>query len=190
MTQEEWADGELEPEVQPRLQLLPAPLVHADLSAASALAAPDEQRAASAVEVGLAQRQRLLDAQPRPPQHDDHTTQPTPLAAIAGCTHNGNDLLDSRGVRRLAKPLVAWRATAVKARHGRRRPTSTGAIEQRLRHDPSSGSNNESRIDPHQCLLNGPRPRQDHACCEEQAEAVEARLLAHRTTRPRPKQSR
>jgi hypothetical protein len=120
--------------------LLPAPLVHANLAAPTALAAPNKQRAASAVQVGLAKRQRLLDAQPGPPQHDDHAAQPTSVTAIAGRTHDGDDLLDGRRVRRIAQAFVAGRATDVEPRHGRRRATSTGAIEQLLRHDPSSGS--------------------------------------------------
>jgi hypothetical protein len=146
---EEWADREVEPQVQPRLQLLPAPLVHADLSAAAALAAPDKQRAAAAVQARLAKRQRLVDAQPGPPKHDDHTAQPTSVTAIAGRPHDGDDLLDGRRVGRIAQALVAGRATDVETRHGRRRATSTGTIKQQLRHDPSSGSYDEPRIDPH-----------------------------------------
>src|SRR3982751_813420 len=43
---EQRADQELDAHVKPRLQLLPGPLVHADLAAAAALAASHEQRAA------------------------------------------------------------------------------------------------------------------------------------------------
>jgi hypothetical protein len=57
--------------------------------------------------------------------------------------HDGDDLLDLRWIRRIAQPLVARRTTGVESGHGRRRPTSTSAIEQQLGHDPSSGSQNE-----------------------------------------------
>jgi hypothetical protein len=43
--------------------LFPAPFVHADLTAATALSAADEQRAAAMVKIGLAKRQGLMDAQ-------------------------------------------------------------------------------------------------------------------------------
>ena len=79
-----------------------------------------------------------MDAQPCPPQDDDQRAQAPPVATTARCTHDGDDFLDGRRVRRIAQPLVAWRATGVEPRHGRRRPTSTGTIEQVLGHDPSS----------------------------------------------------
>jgi hypothetical protein len=65
-----------------------------------AFAASDQQRAAPAVQVGLAKRQRLVDAQPRPPQHDDQRAQAPPGAATARRTHDGDDFLDGRRVRR------------------------------------------------------------------------------------------
>jgi hypothetical protein len=49
-------------------KLLPAPLVHPVLAAATALATAHEDRSAPVVEVVLGERERLLDAQPRPPQ--------------------------------------------------------------------------------------------------------------------------
>src|SRR4051812_18503625 len=54
---------------EPRLQLLPGPVVHADLAAATALAAAHEQRAAPRVEIGRAERERLVNAQAGAPQH-------------------------------------------------------------------------------------------------------------------------
>jgi hypothetical protein len=59
---EQRADGELQPELAPGLKFLPAPVVHAGLAAASALASADEQRAASLVEIGLGERERFLDS--------------------------------------------------------------------------------------------------------------------------------
>ena len=59
---EQRSDGELEACVEPRLELLPAPCVHADFAAPSAFAVADEQRATSLIEVGFAERERFLDA--------------------------------------------------------------------------------------------------------------------------------
>jgi len=61
-------DRQLEPHVEPGLQLSPAPGVHADLASAAALAAADEQRAAALVKISLGERERFLDAQPGSPQ--------------------------------------------------------------------------------------------------------------------------
>jgi len=49
---EQRANGELEAALEPGLKFLPAPVIHADLASASALAAPDEH-AAARVQVGL-----------------------------------------------------------------------------------------------------------------------------------------
>jgi hypothetical protein len=65
---EERPHRELEPDCVPRPQLLPGPLVHADLAPAAALAAADEQRAAAAVEVRLAERESLVDSQSGSPE--------------------------------------------------------------------------------------------------------------------------
>jgi hypothetical protein len=43
--------------VEPRLQLVPSPAIHADLATAAALAAPDQQRTAALVEIGLGERE-------------------------------------------------------------------------------------------------------------------------------------
>jgi hypothetical protein len=46
------------------LQFVAAPGVHADLAPAAALAAPDEQRAAALVKIGLGERERFLARSP------------------------------------------------------------------------------------------------------------------------------
>jgi hypothetical protein len=51
---EQRTDRELEACVEPWLELLPAPCVHADFAASSAFAVADEQRATALVQVGLA----------------------------------------------------------------------------------------------------------------------------------------
>jgi hypothetical protein len=57
-------DRQLRPRDEPGAQQLPAPLVHADLAPAAALAAPDQQRSAPLVEVVLGKRESLLDTSP------------------------------------------------------------------------------------------------------------------------------
>src|SRR4051812_43338896 len=54
---EQRADRQLDAEVLPLLQLLPGPVVHADLAPAAALPSADEDRAAAGVEVGLGERE-------------------------------------------------------------------------------------------------------------------------------------
>jgi hypothetical protein len=51
--------------------LFPGPSVHADLATAFALAAPNQQRAASVIEIALAEREGFLDAQPGAPHDHD-----------------------------------------------------------------------------------------------------------------------
>jgi hypothetical protein len=68
---EEWPDRELGAQLEPWLQLLPRPFVHADFAAWAALAASDQERAAAAVEIELGERQRFVAAQPGAPEDDD-----------------------------------------------------------------------------------------------------------------------
>ena len=65
------------------------------------------------------------------------------MRPVTGGAHDGDDLLDLRRVGRVAQPLVSWRVAGVEAWQRRRRTASTGAVEQKLGHDPSSGSLNE-----------------------------------------------
>jgi hypothetical protein len=62
------------------------------------------------------------------------------MRAVAGGTHDGDDLFDLRRIGRVTQALVAWSVAGVEPRHRRRRSTSAGAVEQQLGHDPSSGS--------------------------------------------------
>jgi hypothetical protein len=67
-----------------RRELLPGPVVHADLAAAAALAAPHQQRSAARIEVGLGKRERLADPQAGAPEHDDQAAQPAAVDTVAG----------------------------------------------------------------------------------------------------------
>jgi hypothetical protein len=67
---QEWADRKLASQLEPRLQLLPRPTVHADLAPAPALTAPHEKRAAGLVEIAFGQLQRFVDPEAGSPE--DH----------------------------------------------------------------------------------------------------------------------
>ena len=54
----------------------------------------DEQRSASLVEISLDQAERLLDTQPRTPEHNDHRPHPVAVAAFGRLAHHCHDLLD------------------------------------------------------------------------------------------------
>jgi hypothetical protein len=81
-----------------------------------------------------------LDAQSRSPQDDDQTAQAAAVRAVTGRPHDGDDLFHLRRIGRISQPLVAWSMASVESRQCRGRSTSTGAVEQKLGHDPSSGS--------------------------------------------------
>jgi len=110
-----------------------------------ALAAAHEQRAATVVEVRLVERERLVDPKSGSPQHDDQTTQPASMAPVTRRAHDRDDLLHGRRIGRIALSLVTRRAATLKAGHGRRRPPTTGGVEQQLGHNASSGSKDEPR---------------------------------------------
>lgn len=67
---EQRPDGDRRAQLQPRLELLSPPPVHADLAAFAALAMADQDRASAWVQVALGQRQRLHDPQSGAPQDD------------------------------------------------------------------------------------------------------------------------
>jgi hypothetical protein len=68
---EQRSDGQLGPQLKPWLEFFSAPRVHADLAAASALAAPDQHSTTAPIEIGLGERERLVNAQPGTPEDHD-----------------------------------------------------------------------------------------------------------------------
>jgi len=54
-----------------------------------------------------------MDAQSRPPEHNDQAAQSAPVAAVAGSAHHGDDLLYGRRICRVAVPPVSRRAAGV-----------------------------------------------------------------------------
>jgi hypothetical protein len=62
---------------------VPSPIVHPDLATSPSLAATNEQRAAAAIQVPLAQRERFVDAQAGAPQHHDQSAKPPTVHTVA-----------------------------------------------------------------------------------------------------------
>ena len=129
-------DGKTHADLEPRLQLIPRPVIHADLAAPAALAAADEDGASRSVKVTLGEVKRLADSQ---------TGRELPAApagehrqAITRRAHDCDDLLDRRRIGRIAKALVPGGLPLVVARHRGGRATMTSSIENYRFHVPSS----------------------------------------------------
>jgi hypothetical protein len=117
---EQRTDRELGAELEPRPELLKRPAVDPDLAPPAALTGAHNDSAAVSVKIGLGERERFADPQPRAPQHHDHPAQPDSLMVLAGGAHHRDDLLHGRRVRRVASAPVARRTTDVEAGQGRR----------------------------------------------------------------------
>ena len=98
---EQRPDGKLDADFEPGLEFLPAPVVHADFASASALAASDQQRAASLIEIGLGEVECFLDAQPGSPKDDDQAAD-TLLDAIGRSDGTRGSVLEQ--LRRTREP--------------------------------------------------------------------------------------
>jgi hypothetical protein len=129
------ADRQLASELEPRLQLLPCPTVHADFAPATALAAPHEHRAAGLVEIAFGQLERLVDPEPGSPEDHDQGPHPAAVRPVARSAHDGDDFLDLGRVGRVAVAFVAGRLAGVESGHRRRRSASPRAIEHEFGHD-------------------------------------------------------
>jgi hypothetical protein len=80
--------------------LIPRPPIHPYLATTGSLAGAHQNRAAGAVEVGLGEVERFADPQPSSPEDDDQRPQAGAVRTVPGGSHNGDDLLDGRRVRR------------------------------------------------------------------------------------------
>ena|SRR5215211_6953945 len=65
---QQWTDRQLDAHLEPGRELLPGRVVHADLAAATALAAAHAQRAAPLIEVGFAEREGSWMRRPARPK--------------------------------------------------------------------------------------------------------------------------
>jgi hypothetical protein len=65
-----------------------------------------QHAAAPGVQVGLGERERLVDPQTGSPEHDEQPAHPPRVTAIACAAHHGHDVIDGRRIRRLPLPLV------------------------------------------------------------------------------------
>ena len=136
---EQRADRHLLARSQPRLQLLEAPVVHADFAAPAAFAAPHKQRATAPVKVELGQIKRLLDRSPerqstaiKPRARNPCSPSPQQrITAMISSVRGG-----SGGYRR---PLVRDERPARSPEHRGRGPTAAQRVQRRWSgHDASS----------------------------------------------------
>jgi hypothetical protein len=131
-------------QLEPRAKLLPGAFVHADLTASSALAVADEQRAAAVIEIGFGEAEGFL----RSPARQRITIRPRGRRAWAPspALRMTATISSTFGGSGVVQALVASRAAGVEPRHGRRRATSASAIEQQLRQDPPRARRTNPRI--------------------------------------------
>ena len=113
------ADRSLPADLEPRVELVPCPAVHPDLSALAALSTPDQNGAAGAVEVALLERERFADPQSGTPQQHNQRTKSVTVSAVTDRAHYGDDLFDGRRVGGILLTLVSGRTALVGAGHGR-----------------------------------------------------------------------
>ena len=103
---EQPADRELAAEFEPRFELLPCPAVHPDFTSLAVLPAPDGHGTTGTVKVALLKSQRFADPQARAPEQHDQRAKPETVGAFAERTHDFDDFLDRRGVRRVLLALL------------------------------------------------------------------------------------
>jgi hypothetical protein len=68
------------------------------------------------IEIGLGQRQRLVDPQPGAPEHDDQTVEAIAVSGETGVAQNRDDLIDCQRVGRVALAFVARRPASAESR--------------------------------------------------------------------------
>jgi hypothetical protein len=119
------ADRQRGAQVQPWLDLLPAPAVHADLAPLAALAASHEDRAGAAVKIASARASASLI---RSPARHKTTISARTRSPWALGPADRNDLVDRRRIGGVLSVLVARRVAAVVTGHRGRRAATPGGM--------------------------------------------------------------
>jgi hypothetical protein len=91
---------------------------------------PDKQAASPLVQIGLGEREGLVDTNARAPQHNDQTTHPPAMTSVSGLTHDRHDLVDRGRIGRVTAAFVRRDSPGVMAGHGRRGPRAAGGVQQ------------------------------------------------------------
>jgi hypothetical protein len=86
--------------------LRPRPAIHANFAATAALPTSNEHGTARAIEIGLGEIKRLTDPQASSEKDDNECAQPGAVGVVARGTHHRDDLLDRRGIGRVAQTFV------------------------------------------------------------------------------------
>jgi hypothetical protein len=136
---EHCADRELATELEPRIELLPRPPIHPDLTTLAALSAPDHDSAAGPVQIALLQRQRFADSQAGAPEENDQRAESMAVGAITECAHDCHDLFNRRWIGWVLLALVAGWTTSVIAGQGGGRTAVASDVEQHGFHESSLG---------------------------------------------------
>jgi hypothetical protein len=100
------ANRKLAADLEPRIQLVPCPAVHPDLSTLAALPVPDQYSAAGAVEVALLERERFADPHSGTPKQHNQRSESVAVGAVTNRAHHSDDLFDRRRIGRLLLALV------------------------------------------------------------------------------------
>ena len=108
----------------------PCPGVDPDLATPVTLPVPDEQAPSPLVEVGLGEREGLVDPNARAPQHNDQTPHPPAVTAISGLAHDRDDLVDRGRIGGVTASFVRRDSAGVMAGHRRRGPRAAGGVQQ------------------------------------------------------------
>jgi hypothetical protein len=127
---EQRPDRHLDAMLQPGVDVLKAPIVHADLAAPVALPVTNQQGPAALVDVGLGQGEGFGDPQPAAPEHRDQRPDPEAVPGVAGLAHDEDDLLRARRIGRVLPAFVGRHSAAQDPGGRRRRATTPGHVEQ------------------------------------------------------------
>ncbi len=121
-------DWQRRPDLEPRLELLPAPAVHPNLAATAALTSAHKNSAATWIQIGLGKSECFADPQSRSPKNYDQRAQPSAVRPVVGGAHHSDDLLDRRGVSRVPQAFIPRRPSLVVTRHGGWRSAMPGRV--------------------------------------------------------------
>jgi hypothetical protein len=128
---EQRAEGQLCGLTRPWLQRFPRPRVDADLAPAVVLSVADQNRPPAPIQIGLGQRQRLMDPQPGATEHHDQAGEPVTVASLLSLAHHRDDLIDARRVSGVPLTLVPRRLARAEPGHRRRPASAPSHIDER-----------------------------------------------------------
>jgi hypothetical protein len=91
---------------------------------------PDEQAASALVEVGLCERERLMDPQTGSPEHDNQPKHPPTVSAVPARRMTATISSTYGESAEYPSTFVRWDPLGVMAAHRRRRARPPGGVQQ------------------------------------------------------------